>query len=31
MGSILKLDCEHVGRNPQINWSGLEELDSGTE
>jgi hypothetical protein len=31
MGSVLELDCKHVGRNFQIGWSGLEKLDSGIE
>jgi hypothetical protein len=31
MGSVLKLDYEHISKNSQIDWSGLEKLDSGTE
>jgi hypothetical protein len=31
MGSVLELDCKYVGRNPQVGWSGLEKLDSGTK
>jgi hypothetical protein len=31
MGSVFELDCGHVGRSPQVGWSGLEELNSGTE
>jgi hypothetical protein len=27
MGSVLELDYKHVGRSPQVGWSGLEKLD----
>jgi hypothetical protein len=31
IGSVFELDCKYVGKSLQIDWSGLKELDSGTE